>query len=435
MQIFDKIFKKPLSTPSVLDQPEDGDIAPKKTVVVLFNYGGGMRGLIPAHLMNRIEEATGLRMADMVDVFMGPSTGSILNAALTLPHPDHPDTPRYKARHMVWFYEREGARIFPQDAFRSFRGLIHDFNNRTMKISQLNWLLKHGYYDSANLGRALRALFGRARLSDSLSSLVIPTYNIDSSEQLQAKQEDGGGDYNLVDEGGRALWLKNMKLPGARLVKPTPDVSTFDAVMASTAAPTYFPCHQFFMSQGPNMPMQEVAGIDGSIFDNPCVSYMGALRHHIPAGTRVIMIVLGTGTTNRAIKKDQWNSFGSLGVVDPANDLPLINIFFHASESAMTEAFAAEMGDNCYLFNKSLISGPYVGTYPSANIDDSSEENIRRMKNFSEMILEENKNKFDIICNLLVQNRDRNLEAKQKYGKNQRVSVYSTSNAVVDTTN
>ena len=64
------------------------------TVIALFNYGGGMRGLIPAYLMARIEDVTGLRMTDMVDIFTGPSTGAILNAALNTPHPDNPAIPK-----------------------------------------------------------------------------------------------------------------------------------------------------------------------------------------------------------------------------------------------------------------------------------------------------------------------------------------------------
>ncbi|MEK7801672.1 MAG: hypothetical protein AAB276_04380, partial [Pseudomonadota bacterium] len=79
---------------------------PKKPIIALFNYGGGMRGLIPAHFMQKIEEATGLHMSDMVDIFMGPSTGSILNAALNIPSPHDSTQPKYKARHMVRFYER-----------------------------------------------------------------------------------------------------------------------------------------------------------------------------------------------------------------------------------------------------------------------------------------------------------------------------------------
>ncbi|PZQ44589.1 MAG: phospholipase, partial [Micavibrio aeruginosavorus] len=121
--------------------------------------------------MSHIEQDTGLRMADMVDVFAGPSTGAILNAALTLRNPENTSTPKYRARHLVRFYEREGERIFPPDKFRDLRGLIHDFNNRTMRISQLNNILNHGHYNPSNLGRALRALFGNARLSESLKSL------------------------------------------------------------------------------------------------------------------------------------------------------------------------------------------------------------------------------------------------------------------------
>ena len=79
-----------LSFASRLNHMTQATSAKKKPLIALFNYGGGMRGLIPAHFMQKIEETTGLQMVDMVDVFMGPSTGSILNAALTMPHPHDP---------------------------------------------------------------------------------------------------------------------------------------------------------------------------------------------------------------------------------------------------------------------------------------------------------------------------------------------------------
>ena len=172
----------------------------KKTMIALFNYGGGMRGLIPAHIMSRIEDETGLRMADMVDIFCGPSTGSILNAALTLRHPDEPSQPKFRARHMVRFYEREGARIFPPDSIREFRGLIHYFNNRTMKLGKLKALMRHGHYDPSNLGAALEALYGDSLLKDSLRTLIIPNYNIDG-EQIQVVEEKGG-----FTSGRRRVW-------------------------------------------------------------------------------------------------------------------------------------------------------------------------------------------------------------------------------------
>lgn len=391
-----------------------------KPLIALFNYGGGLRGLIPAHIMARIEQTTGLRMADMVDVFCGPSTGAILNAALTLRHPDYKNRPKYRARHLVRFYEREGLNIFPPDRFREFRGLIHDFNNRTMRLGQLNSIFRHGHYDPRNLGTALKALYGDARLSDSLKSLIIPAYNIDG-DQLRLVTEQGEGadapvhtKNNYMDTGGHALWLKNILFNKTlETYRPPPEVALYDAVMATTAAPTYFPCHHFEMRWDYYGASHQYTGIDGSIFDNPCITYLGALRQHLAPEQKLVMIGLGTGYTNRSVKKEDWNRFGSLGVVDPVNDLPLINIFFHAAESALMETFAAEMGGDLHLFNKSLYQGR-TGDWPGPQIDDGSPENVRRLLNFAEMIIEENQKKFDSVCDLLV----RNYESKQAAGKN-----------------
>lgn len=383
------------------------EMSQPKTVIALFNYGGGMRGLISAHLMTKIEEATGLRMAEMVDIFAGPSTGAILNGALNVPHPEDPTRPKYRARHMVKFYERDGLKIFPRDRFRDFRGMIHDFNNRTMKIGQLNRLFRHGHYNPKHLGNSLKALYGDTQLSDSLRSLIVPVYNLDG-EQLKPTMEKGETEEapvhtlnNFVDEGGHAVWFKNMKL--GRNYAPPPRVAMYDAIMASTAAPTYFPCHHFKATH-PERGLLEYSGIDGSIFDNPCISYHGAIRQHLPRNARLIMIILGTGSAVRSIKKDEWNRFGGLGVVDPVHDLPLIRILFHAPESALVESFSQEMGNDAYVFNKSLLRGD--GNMPSTEIDDASADNLRRMEFFAEAMIEENKAKFDTICNLLVQNRD-----------------------------
>ena len=407
--------------------------ATQKNTIALFTYGGGLRGLIPAHIMSRIEDMTGLRMADMVDIFTGPSTGSILNAALTLRHAEHTSSPRFRARHMVKFYEREGHKIFPPDRFREFRGIVHDFNNRTLKLNQLNNLFRHGHYDPSNLGRALKALYGDARLSDSLRTLIIPTYNLDGEQLklLETKEVDSDnawvarGRASVSDYGGHALWLSNIRhMPNIGPSLRTPDVSMYDAVMASTAAPTYFPCHHF-KARYPGKKEINYTGIDGSIFDNPCISYLGAIRRLVPEGNKLTMLVLGTGDTNRAIKKDQWNSYGALGVVDPVNDLPLINIFFHASESALMESFVDDLGRDLFVFNKSMID-PANPNMPSTQIDDASPENFDRLRIFAEELMEEQKSKLDDICHILASNRDRREEEKRQITMGDRVKKYFT---------
>lgn len=386
--------------------------------VSLYTYGGGMRGLIPAHLMAAIEKETGLFMADMVDMFTGASTGAILNAALTRPHRRRPHEPQYKARHMIRFYESEGMNIFPRDMFREFRGLIHDFNNRTIKLS-LNNLMRHGHYNPRNLANALYALYGDAKLGDSLTSLVIPCYSLGHDKD--------------ISKGGYALWLKNIKEPARNDdgLKPL-EVTLYDAVMASTAAPTFFPCHDFSAYDPNDGRWRSVHAIDGSIFDNPAVCYHGAIRPHVPAGAQSVMVCLGTGITNRSIHKDEWNSFGSLGVVDPANDLPLINIFFHASESALMDSFGHDLGKNLFMFNRSLITPSDGEKLPSPDIDDATPENMARLARFAEIIIEENRKSFDSLCHILVSNRDKRYKQQSDFMSTLRRTVHVLTGKVGD---
>jgi predicted acylesterase/phospholipase RssA len=389
----------------------------EKTTVALFNNGGGMRGLIPAHFMARLEDVTGLRMADMVDIFTGPSTGAILNAALNVPHFDQPTQPRFRARHMVRFYEREGIKIFPPDQYREWRGLLHDMNNRTLKISQLNALIRRGHYDPSHLQRSLKAMYGETPLSDSLRSLVVPCYNIDGGQLRLVRRNTDGAAHTEIrpgDPGGHAVWLKNIKTgyPN-QTADATPYVMLYDAVMGSCAAPTYFPCHHFNVRWPGDRHPTPVSAIDGNMFDNSCISYLAAIKPHVPPDHKLIMLVLGTGHTNKSVSRDEWNSFGPLGVVDPANDLPLINIFFHSSESALMDGFAREMGENLFVFNKSMIDNPASTSNPSVQIDDATPENLEKMRHFFEAMMEENKDQFDRLCHILVDRRDQRQEKQE----------------------
>lgn len=390
--------------------------------------------MVAAHILARIEEATGLAMADMVDIFTGPSTGSILNAALVTPATDYPvwhpsARPRFKAAHMVRFYEREGLKIFPHDRFRAFRGFVHDFNNRTIKIGQLNGLFKHGHYNPAHLMQALRRLYGETSLNQTLKSLVIPVYNIDNSNLQSLSEADGVALESAVKnvssffhEGGSALWLKYIH--GCAEPKANIDVKLYDAVLGSCAAPTYFPCHHFQLKMpGMNKPL-ECSGIDGSIFDNPCITWHGAVRHHIQPGEKVIMILVGTGYTGRSYKKEDWNRFGGLGVVDPRNDLPLINILFQAPELALMDGFVQDMGENLFIFNKSLQLDRDGPSTPSLQIDDASPENLAKMRLFADSILEENKGRFDALCNILVQSRDQGISEKKTIWKRMKKRIF-----------
>ena len=51
---------------------------PDQIVRILSLDGGGIRGIIPARILERIEEATGKSASDLFHLIAGTSTGGIL---------------------------------------------------------------------------------------------------------------------------------------------------------------------------------------------------------------------------------------------------------------------------------------------------------------------------------------------------------------------
>ena len=86
------------------------------------------------------------------------------------------------------------------------------------------------------------------------------------------------------------------------------------------------------------------------------------------------------------------------------NDLPLINILFHAPESALVDSFSTELGKNLHVFNKSMLDG--TKNAPSDAIDDASQGNLKQMHRFANEMMEEQAGALDTLCDILVANRD-----------------------------
>src|SRR5258708_39464588 len=59
--------------------------------------GGGIRGLIPALVLDAIEQTTKKRIHELFDVIAGTSTGGILAAALSCPAADNRQRARFRA--------------------------------------------------------------------------------------------------------------------------------------------------------------------------------------------------------------------------------------------------------------------------------------------------------------------------------------------------
>jgi hypothetical protein len=158
-------------------------------VKVLAIDGGGIRGLIPALVLAEIERRTGRRVAELVDMIAGTSTGGILACALGKPDP-------LAAQEIASLYVEEGPRIFDRSLLKRLTSLGGYIDER---------------YESEGLVRALERYLGDTPMTAATVALLLTAYDTERR-----------GIHFLRSEGEGS---------GATMVQ---------AAHATSAAPTYF---------------------------------------------------------------------------------------------------------------------------------------------------------------------------------------------------
>ena len=156
---------------------------------VLSIDGGGIRGLIPALVLAEIESRTGRRIAELVDMIAGTSTGGILACALGKPDP-------LPAAEIASLYVEEGPKIFDRSLLKQITSLGGYLDER---------------YSSSGLVKALERYLGDTAMTAATLPLLLTTYDTEARAIHLLRSE---GEHS-----------------GASMV---------DAAHATSAAPTYF---------------------------------------------------------------------------------------------------------------------------------------------------------------------------------------------------
>ena len=292
--------------------------------------GGGIRGLIAARVIARLEELVSgeagedRRMADCFHMFAGTSTGGLLALGLTAPDPADPSRPRLSGSDLVELYESEGPRIF---------------GDRLHKLLSLGgWIgPKH---PEARLERALRERFGEARLSEALRELLVTSYD-------------------MTEPGPHFFKRWRARQSEER------DVSMVDVGLSTSAAPTYFP------SRG----VGGRALVDGGLFAaNPAVAaVVEALKrrdtepHDLSAGD-LLVVSLGTGQHETGYRQPQVRRWGRIGWILPRRQDPaLIAAFLDGQSDAADHWAGVLLGNGYFRFQIKLpVSTPLDDAGPRA---------------------------------------------------------------------
>ncbi|XP_022866618.1 patatin-like protein 3 [Olea europaea var. sylvestris] len=174
-------------------------------ITILSIDGGGIRGIIPATILEYLEsqlqvlDGKDARLADYFDVIAGTSTGGLVTAMLTAP--DKNNRPLFAAKDIKPFYLEHSSRIFPQK-----KGLL-GFVGKLLKS------IVGPKYDGEYLHKVISEKLGETRLDETLTNVVIPTFNIENLEDNlngTAASVDGAtkGNLNKLVEIGQSLLMK-----------------------------------------------------------------------------------------------------------------------------------------------------------------------------------------------------------------------------------
>jgi hypothetical protein len=184
---------------------------------ILSLDGGGIRGLYSAQILKNIEDTCGVDFYNDFDLIVGTSTGSILAGAIVQ---------KIDLDKVISLYENEGENIFKKRWFC-----------RYWIVSHLCGLFK-SKYSPEPLKEQLKSIFGNITFKDIKKPLLINATDIGNSSQFVFKttfnnQKDAdGNNKNLVRD---------------------PDITLYDAILASSSAPIFFPPHKvgnFLLADG-----------------------------------------------------------------------------------------------------------------------------------------------------------------------------------------
>ncbi|XP_026382797.1 patatin-like protein 2 isoform X1 [Papaver somniferum] len=339
-------------------------------VTVLSIDGGGVKGLISgvvlAFLEAELQKLDGkeVRLADYFDVIAGTSTGGLITAMITAP--DNNNRPLYAAKDIVPFYLKLSPKIFPH---KNSGGLLGSVVNLFGTVAGPK-------YNGKYLHSLLKQFLGDTRMQQTLSSIVIPAFDIKLLQPVIFSTGEAKRDV-------------------------TKDALLADVCIGTSAAPTYFPAH-YFETQDSRGNIRSFNLVDGGVAaNNPTLLAMNTVTNDllmkredlalVKAADYKKYLILSLGTGNAKIEQKYSASvvskWGVLGWLYDGGSVPLIDVFTQASEDMVdihvSTLFKAFQSQKNYL---RIETDDLEGN--TSSVDISTEENMQNLIKIGEAQLE-----------------------------------------------
>lgn len=229
------------------------------TFKILSIDGGGILGLYSVYLLTKIqhEYCNNEPLSTHFNLITGTSTGGIIALGLAIGS---------SAEQIKEFYLKHGASIFPKKKRKSYGIFKHKYSNEALKS-------------------ALQEFFGNKTIKNCKTAVCIPAINATTCQPIIFKTNNNG---TLTRDENSLL---------------------VDIALATSAAPTYFPMHEFCEFRGL---------VDGGLWqNNPTLcGIIEAISYFIGKGKQYdSMKILSIGNPNSSIRNGIYSKSRNSGIM------------------------------------------------------------------------------------------------------------------------
>jgi uncharacterized protein len=320
---------------------------------VLSIDGGGIRGIIPALVLNEIERRTGRPTSALFDLIAGTSTGGIIALGLTKPSAN--GGPQYSAEQIAELYSGRGRKIFSSS-------ILHQLSSA--------WGLLDEKYPATQVENVFDEYFGEARLKDALTNVLVTAFEIER----------------------RTPWFFRSSKASS---EDEYDFPMKKVARATSAAPTYF--EPLRLEGEGDDKGKHWALVDGGVYaNNPAMCALVDARTLYRADD-VLVLSLGTGEPTEGLP---WKDAKDWGLVGWAR--PLLDIVFEGVSD--TVGFQVEQMcppvDGQRRAYRLQVQLPHLKTAID-DIDDATETTIEALQGVAEQLIRAKDRDLDELCGQL----------------------------------
>ena len=333
-----------------------------KKVRILSLDGGGMRGLVPAVVLEYVEKKLieysdnpNARIADYFDMIVGTSTGGILSCFYLTPNPspgENKPSSKFTAAQAKEFYSEKGKDIFTHSKKSGWAGLRQLFNATQ--------------YRAQNIERIFEENFEELKMHDLLKKCIVTTYDMNSKKAFFFDSRESA-------DRQREFYVR-------------------DVARSTSAAPTYFePAVIKNLKTGKKM-----ANIDGGVFaNNPTMCAYAEARNTFfmegldcPAAKDMLILSIGTGGGNMDLP-DVFKASG-WGVINWAKSMPdiMMDGVLDTVDFQMNKIFGTLEEEHKGNYKRVNVPVEVRSSY-SKDMADASDKNIQDLIKAGETALKE----------------------------------------------